>query len=57
MIVDTRREHETRLRQFELRLRLPDGSGAVVAIDAHNIGEALDKARNALGDVRVIDPS
>ncbi len=45
------------LRPFELRLRLPNGTAAVVVMDARNIGEALDKARNALGDVQVIDPS
>ena len=45
------------LRPFELRLRLPNGASAVVAMDARNIGEALDKARNALGDVQVIERS
>jgi hypothetical protein len=45
------------LRPFELRLRLPNGTAAVVVMDARNIGEALDKARNALGDVQVIEPS
>jgi hypothetical protein len=45
------------LRPFELRLRLPDGTTAVVVMDARNIGEALDKARNALGDVQIIEPN
>ncbi|CAM5490300.1 hypothetical protein [Leifsonia shinshuensis] len=45
----------TRLRPFELRLRLPDGTSAVVAIEARNVGEALDLARNALGDVQVME--
>lgn len=44
------------LRPFELRLRLPNGSAAVVVMDARNIGDALDKARRALGDVQVLDP-
>ncbi|MFB9749251.1 hypothetical protein [Leifsonia shinshuensis] len=44
-----------RLRPFELRLRLPDGTSAVVAIEARNVGEALDLARNALGDVQVME--
>ncbi|WP_369961036.1 hypothetical protein [Leifsonia sp. EB34] len=43
------------LRPFELRLRLPNGSSAVVVMDARNVGEALDMARNALGDVQVIE--
>jgi hypothetical protein len=34
---------------------MPDGGSAVVVVDAHNIGEALDKARNALGDVQIIE--
>jgi len=36
---------------------MPDGSTAVVIMDAHNIGEAIDKARNALGDVQIINPA
>jgi hypothetical protein len=53
----TRTRADTPLRPFELRLRLPNGAAAVVVMDARNIGEALDKARNALGDVQVIEPS
>jgi hypothetical protein len=53
----TRTRTQPPLRPFELRLRLPNGTAAVVVMDARNIGEALDKARNALGDVQVIDPN
>lgn len=53
----TRTHPHSALRPFELRLRLPNGTAAVVVMDARNIGEALDKARNALGDVQVIDPN
>ncbi|WP_185278497.1 hypothetical protein [Leifsonia shinshuensis] len=51
----TRTRAQAPLRPFELRLRLPNGSSAVVVMDARNVGEALDMARNALGDVQVIE--
>jgi hypothetical protein len=51
----TRTRAQAPLRPFELRLRLPNGTSAVVVMDAHNVGEALDMARNALGDVQVIE--
>ncbi|WP_426623017.1 hypothetical protein ACPPVW_10190 [Leifsonia sp. McL0607] len=57
MSTTTRTRTQAPLRPFELRLRLPNGTAAVVVMDARNIGEALDKARNALGDVQVIEPS
>lgn len=51
----TRTRAQAPIRPFELRLRLPNGTSAVVVMDARNVGEALDMARNALGDVQVIE--
>ncbi|MFE4470880.1 hypothetical protein ACFRFH_18880 [Leifsonia sp. NPDC056824] len=55
MSTRTRTREQAPLRPFELRLRLPNGSSAVVVMDARNVGEALDMARRALGDVQVIE--
>ncbi|MEN2739793.1 hypothetical protein ABCS02_18525 [Microbacterium sp. X-17] len=55
MSTRTRTRAQAPLRPFELRLRLPNGTSAVVVMDARNVGEALDMARKALGDVQVIE--